>query len=176
MTDEKNICGDCKDGEHCENDGDDECGCKCTFEDNNEDEVEEPEFVDEIDEDYLADNIDDVADDHLSYNKSGSGITVTLFVIISIIVVVAFLYDGDFLWFISIPFNDLIQPDNPIVIESPIQTNSDVINDFIPECNLMILTENGRITSGRLNCPNPPTNEQIIVAEAKFQALYGNIP
>lgn len=168
---EKTICEDCQNDDHCNDEGDDYCDCDCTCED--EDGDKNVKTVDEIDECYTPDSSEDIADEHMTHNRSGFGRLITTMIIISGIVVGAvYIYDNGMID-LFLPLNGILQPDNPIVVEK--QSNSDVnlVENFIDGCNLRLVKTGNVVTGGNLDCVIPPTIEQVEVAKKKFEEIYG---
>lgn len=162
-------CDNCKEEDHCNGD-DNECNCECIFESK---EDEQSQTVDEVDEIYAPTDSEDVADDHASHDKTGNGKMLAAIIISSgIIISMAYLYDNGMLPFLN-PINELIAPDNPIIKETPLPVQDDMMMNFIGDCNMRLTKNNGVVVGGSLECVTPPTQEQLRQAETKFHEKYG---
>lgn len=171
MSDEeKIICEDCQEGNHCNDEGDDDCDCDCTYEDENDKDVK---TVDEVDEGYTPESSEDIADDHMTHDRTGLGRMITTMLIISgIIIGVAYVYDNGMIDFVF-PLNSILQPDNPIVKET-INNNPDIVRDFVEGCDLRLIKTGNVVTGGNLQCwMGEPTVEKVNQAKQKFTELYG---
>lgn len=176
MTDEeKTICEDCQNGDHCNDEGDEDCDCDCTYEDDKSDSDlgDDGETIDEIDEGYEPESEQDLANDHLSERKvSISKMIKSMILVSALIIGIAYLVDNNILVVFDSPINHIINPDNPIVKETT-NDNPDLLVNFIDGCNLQLVKINGKVTGGNLVCSPPPTVEQVEKARAKFAEIYG---